>query len=123
MSSMHKRRHTLALNDGWACAYCGRALVCAHCEGKPETDINAATVDHKVARAQGGTDALDNLVLACGPCNRLKGAHAVPEGATQAHIRYARVWAKLTSLVSQGVRDPMSKMTPREKKILKKGVA
>ncbi|MCY3541179.1 MAG: HNH endonuclease signature motif containing protein [Gammaproteobacteria bacterium] len=30
-------------------------------------------IDHIIARAQGGTDHLDNLQLLCGYCNRVKG--------------------------------------------------
>lgn len=35
-----------------------------------------ATVDHVIPQAHGGTDELENLVLACGPCNVRKGVHA-----------------------------------------------
>ena len=33
----------------------------------------ATTVDHYVARALGGSDHIDNLIPACGPCNSKKG--------------------------------------------------
>ncbi|KYF62199.1 HNH endonuclease [Sorangium cellulosum] len=51
---------------------------CIHClshvvvglDGEP---IQRATIEHIVPRTHGGTDALDNLALACGRCNALKG--------------------------------------------------
>src|SRR5438046_2337523 len=43
-----------------SCAYCGVALVRAKREGR---------LDHRVPAAQGGTNGIGNLVLACGACN------------------------------------------------------
>jgi 5-methylcytosine-specific restriction endonuclease McrA len=45
--------------DAYTCHWCGRP---------------AGTVDHVIARALGGTDALTNLVAACSPCNSARGA-------------------------------------------------
>lgn len=45
--------------DAYTCHWCG---------------ARATTVDHVIARAQGGTDALTNLVAACSPCNSARGA-------------------------------------------------
>lgn len=36
-------------------------------------------IDHVLAVANGGTDALDNLVVACKPCNLSKGSKTVEE--------------------------------------------
>jgi 5-methylcytosine-specific restriction endonuclease McrA len=44
------------------CVYCGAFL-----------DIDFATIDHVYPLAHGGAHAPGNLVVACGPCNRLKG--------------------------------------------------
>ena len=54
------RRSKLIQRDGKGCHYCGSS--------------KANTVDHKIPKAQGGSDDLDNLVLACEPCNNKKGA-------------------------------------------------
>ncbi|MFD1505268.1 HNH endonuclease [Georgenia yuyongxinii] len=43
--------------DGYTCAYCGR---------------EADTVDHIVAKANGGTDDESNLIAACRTCNGYK---------------------------------------------------
>jgi len=40
--------------DGGICRYCG---------------AKATTADHVVAKANGGTDAMSNLVASCRPCN------------------------------------------------------
>jgi 5-methylcytosine-specific restriction endonuclease McrA len=36
--------------------------------------LRFAEADHVVPRARGGSDAIGNLVLSCGPCNNRKGA-------------------------------------------------
>jgi hypothetical protein len=51
------------------CIHCGRALV---------VDLQArgrggATVEHIVPKTHGGTDALENLAVACARCNQGKG--------------------------------------------------
>jgi 5-methylcytosine-specific restriction endonuclease McrA len=58
----------LADRDGWTCHYCLFPLGWGH------ASVRAPEVDHKQARARGGSDCLDNKVLACGPCNQEKGA-------------------------------------------------
>ena len=74
---------SLAERDGWACHYCGHALSLptldyvdsdgfAHYstpEGTKEPQI-----DHKLAKARGGTNSMDNLALSCPRCNCRKGA-------------------------------------------------
>ena len=49
------------------CLHCNRKLVVA-LDGR-----TAATIEHCVPQNHGGTDELDNLALACAPCNRQKG--------------------------------------------------
>jgi len=65
-----KRRRLLKANP--KCAYCD-------CELKWET----ATLDHVVPRSKGGTNAMDNLVLACQPCNVRKADKALEESLNQ----------------------------------------
>jgi 5-methylcytosine-specific restriction endonuclease McrA len=43
---------------GGPCHYCGQP---------------AFTMDHKIPKVRGGSNARSNLLLACAPCNRLKG--------------------------------------------------
>lgn len=50
------------LIESGCCKYCGKQL------SKDE-----ATLDHVQPQARGGTNAKDNLVLACFHCNQLKG--------------------------------------------------
>ena len=44
---------------------------CLYCGMRPRR--SRLEIDHRVPLAKGGTDGLDNLALACGPCNRRKG--------------------------------------------------
>jgi len=64
--SLHNRPHkkqVLASRDGGAlCRYCGS-----------RQKLRKLTIDHVIPRSHGGTHALENLVLACGPCNAAKG--------------------------------------------------
>jgi 5-methylcytosine-specific restriction endonuclease McrA len=72
----------LALRDGEKCIYC-------LCE-------DALEVDHIVSIAEGGTDKMDNLGLACRSCNARKGGRPlaqtgmmiVIESAFRAHERF-----------------------------------
>lgn len=49
--------------DGWRCVYCGAPI-----------DIASGHADHVMPRSRGGSDEIDNLAAACGPCNLDKGA-------------------------------------------------
>lgn len=63
------RIRTVAARDGYRCWYCLR----------PFTDTAEVTFDHEVPLSLGGTDALANLRLACGPCNASKGGVHGPD--------------------------------------------
>jgi 5-methylcytosine-specific restriction endonuclease McrA len=49
--------------DGWVCQL-----------GLPGCEVQATTVDHTIARINGGPHTQDNLVAACRHCNSAKGA-------------------------------------------------
>lgn len=51
------------------CIFCRRRLW-IQLDGQP---ISRATIEHIVPRSKGGTDALENLALACSGCNHEKG--------------------------------------------------
>ena len=58
----HRRyKKMLVERDGLRCHYCDYLM-----------SYEEAEVDHVLAKARGGTDAPDNLVLACSRCNNLK---------------------------------------------------
>lgn len=61
-----KVRFEVFKRDGFVCQYCG-----AH---PPSVVLE---VDHIIAVANGGGDEMDNLITACLPCNRGKGAVAL----------------------------------------------
>lgn len=76
------KRLAIYLRDRFTCLYCCRDL-----HGAPPTDL---TLDHVVARADGGSNDEDNLVTACRHCNcerqdRPLARFAGPE--TRAHVR------------------------------------
>ena len=57
-------RAQLAERDGgWVCHYCGALM-----------SQRTATLDRVIPGVSGGEYVLDNLVLACRPCNSRKGA-------------------------------------------------
>lgn len=62
-------RRNIFLRDSFKCQYCGVCL--------PASEL---TCDHVVPRSKGGGSSWENLVTACGPCNRKKG-NRTPEQA------------------------------------------
>ncbi len=58
-----RRFRALIERDGDFCHYCGVVL-----------SDESRSMDHIVPRSRGGTNVLENLVLACKPCNNKKGA-------------------------------------------------
>lgn len=61
-------RRNIFRRDNHSCQYCGLHLPPAH-----------LTVDHVVARSRGGTTTWENVVTACGRCNRRKGSRRPEE--------------------------------------------
>jgi 5-methylcytosine-specific restriction endonuclease McrA len=68
VNSARKRylKERIIERDGSACMWCGR-------EYPPER----LTLEHIRERSQGGTDAQDNLGLACEPCNQDRSNHPI----------------------------------------------
>ncbi len=62
-------RRTVLARDLYTCQYCGSQ------PGRGEL-----TVDHILPRSRGGNTSWENVVAACGPCNRRKG-NRTPEEA------------------------------------------
>ena len=55
-------REYVSVRDGWRCTFCGRRV-----------SRRTRHIDHSVSRANGGTNHLNNLRLACSECNLSKG--------------------------------------------------
>lgn len=55
-------RFAVFQRDAFTCQYCGRSA--------PKVQLHA---DHRISRANGGSDEMDNLVTACSECNYGKG--------------------------------------------------
>ena len=62
-------RRTVLARDLYTCQYCGI-----------EPGRTELTVDHVLPRSRGGLTTWENVVAACGPCNRRKG-NRTPEEA------------------------------------------
>lgn len=71
-------RRNILVRDGHQCQYCGETF-CA-------LDL---TLDHVIPRSKGGPSTWENLVAACGVCNRRK-ADRTPEEADMPLLRRPR---------------------------------
>jgi len=60
-----EKRFAVLKRDGFKCVYCGR--------GSKDVLLH---VDHKISRANGGGDEVDNLVTSCSLCNNGKGGES-----------------------------------------------
>lgn len=89
-------RANIYARDEFTCQYCGQRFA-----------TDRLTFDHVVPVAQGGTRGWTNIVTACEPCNRRKGART-PEEAGMSLIRPPRRPLVLspTMKVSIGFRTP-----------------
>ena len=67
----NKKRQAIIDRDKSTCRYCLRVL-------DPEKDL--IELDHIIPQALGGKSTAENLVVACGDCNRKKGGRT-PEAA------------------------------------------
>lgn len=67
MGSISKHRRRLYDID-YHCHYCKRPML-----------YSMATVDHVVAKSNGGKNSSDNYVLACKRCNNMKGSKSAEE--------------------------------------------
>lgn len=99
MSPIGRRQARIAKRDGWRCRYCthrlipsdyseGAVWIVRYDRGNGDGDGSGwveapgyrfAQTDHVIPRSRGGTDRFENLVLACLPCNSLKGARLLSE--------------------------------------------
>ena len=65
-------RRTVMARDHYTCQYCGVQ------PGKA-----GLTIDHILPRSRGGDTIWENVVTACGPCNRRKGSRTPEEAGMQ----------------------------------------
>lgn len=67
-------REVIVLRDNSTCYLCGRILT-----------LDEITIDHVMPLARGGSHTMDNLRVACGPCNSAKRMYTLDE--YRAHLR------------------------------------
>ena len=61
-------RHRLAGEQNWRCCYC-------HCDMALDPRArDGATIEHIVARADGGSNHISNIAIACQRCNSERGS-------------------------------------------------
>jgi hypothetical protein len=84
-----------ARDGGHVCRYCGVKIVRRPYESHPEdcyhTGYGVAPadgyafgqIDHVIPKSRGGSNKIDNLVLACGKCNASKNARTPEEWAVR----------------------------------------
>ncbi|MGL4299417.1 MAG: HNH endonuclease [Candidatus Neomicrothrix subdominans] len=86
-----KLRQAILDRDYWQCHWCRQHVhpTCGGGTGRSYCD-RCATVDHVVAKVDGGSDHPTNLVASCRECNRLRSQGRDP----QAKVVYtpSRVW-------------------------------
>lgn len=63
----------------YRCFYCGVETLFGCAGGSGAETGSAATVDHIVSVRSGGSDAFDNVLLACRSCNSRKGRKSIGE--------------------------------------------
>lgn len=69
------RRLLVLIRDQQRCRYCGRELDPHAPPGHPDH----LTLDHVIPFIWGGTNTLDNVVVACMPCNSRKADHMLQD--------------------------------------------
>lgn len=77
-------RRALLLRDDYTCQYCGSQPGREH-----------LTIDHVIPRSRGGRTEWENVVAACGACNRKKGNRTPDEAGMKLmhHPHRPRFWA------------------------------
>jgi 5-methylcytosine-specific restriction endonuclease McrA len=92
-------RRTVLARDQYTCQYCGTQ------PGRAQL-----TLDHVVPRSRGGETCWENVVAACGPCNRHKGGRT-PEEAQMPVLKSPRRprYLALTLLEGSGAHETWDK--------------
>ena len=67
------RKYKVFQRDGGKCRYCGKRLGWLVRRGQVVDGEHSVSIDHIVPRCRGGQNDMENLALACEPCNRRKG--------------------------------------------------
>ena len=92
--SLPVSRRTVMARDHYTCQYCGAQPGRAN-----------LTIDHVLARSRGGETRWENVVTACGPCNRRKG-NRLPDEAKMPLLRQPRRPRYLALTLLQGSSAP-----------------
>ncbi len=68
------QREVIFRQQGGRCAYCNCQMILKTKGARRDAPLpaNFATLDHRLAKALGGGDQIDNLVVSCHRCNNAK---------------------------------------------------
>lgn len=100
--------------DEFRCVWCGRTCV-RHSELEDRGAL--LTLDHVIARADGGTNHPQNLVTACAKCNRMRQGRTVEDFAVTLGpvlAIYARVIYAMTTPLPKRQRKCKSELSTIE---------
>lgn len=89
-NNSHRNLHDFAARHQWQCLYCKQATHCGTCNPGLNERL-AATRDHRIPRARGGSNSAKNLVLACFGCNQDKGSKLIEEALPDSYLTLAVV--------------------------------
>lgn len=75
LSRVQKISREVRLRDGDQCRYCGKTVAFTG----DRRSARKGTYDHVVPQRLGGEESVENIVVACGACNRRKGDRPLPD--------------------------------------------
>lgn len=87
-------RFAIYNRDGFRCVYCNAPV-----------KIGTATLDHVVARENGGSNRADNLLTSCKDCNEHKGTKT---------IRQFFAWLRSVGVVTEGMSVEIRRQLKKE---------
>ena len=109
-----KMRHMVIARDGKRCRYCGVVVY----EGRRKKSLGKKTmlvIDHVYPRNRGGTNNINNLVVACKACDDRKGPLTLEEAGMTLLVRCPScgptMWTMTSKCVKCG-RHPRSSVHP-----------
>ena len=112
--SIYRRKmiEKLAALGGMHCAYCRQPV---HIPLDASGHIpNAATLDHIIPKAKGGTNAFENYALACARCNHMKADRDLAEFLANPHA-HKKPTSKRGKAKAAAKKRPVYKFLPDSK--------
>ncbi len=106
-----KTRFEIFKRDEFCCVYCGKQ--------PPEVCL---VLEHILAVAKGGTDAIDNLCTSCEACNQGKGARSLEQAPPNAMERLAFLQERLEAIQALQNQAVMSQHIAAQEAVLRQHI-